>query len=459
MSDSSNKLPTKSLVIDDEPLINTTLSEYLQELGHIVAAATSASRGTELFNEQKFDFVFLDINLPHTSGIKLLENFKRLDAEVIIIMISAIHDVEMVVKCIQMGAYDYLVKPIVDLNQIQIRINKALREKAIIQENRLLKQELSQAGKLSELVGESPLMRKLNDLIRAVAPYNSTVLVTGESGTGKELVARAIHKLSNRSTSKFIAVNCGSIPTTLLESTLFGHEKGAFTGATNDKIGLLEESHQGSIFLDEITETSPEFQVQLLRVLETGQIRRVGSTKNIELDLRVIAATNQNIEQCIKDGKFRADLYYRLNVFQIIVPALRERKDDIPLIVHFHVKRLSKKLARKCPDITKTTLELLMTYDWPGNIRELVNVLEYAMINSSNNIIHPNDLPRSIVTPKIPNAMNIKSVKYKQAVEQFDRNYFTELLGQSKGNISQAARVAGFSRQHLHQILKKLNIR
>jgi DNA-binding NtrC family response regulator len=306
-------------------------------------------------------------------------------------------------------------------------------------------------------------MKKVADMIRAVAQYDTTVLLSGESGTGKEVAARTIHNYSHRSSKPFVAVNCGSIAASLLESTLFGYEKGAFTGATSRKIGLFEESNHGTIFLDEITETSLEFQVQLLRVLENNRIRRVGGTQEIELDLRVIAATNQDIEQLIEKGKFREDLYYRLKVFHIVLPPLRERKEDIPAIADYHLKRLSKKMGKENVLLSPAVLELFKKYYWKGNIRELANTIENSLIICRGNEIMPEDLPPEIQEIQIDNKSQPSPVEYStdyhRAKMDFDRQYFSNLLQQTKGNVSKAARIAGLSRQHFHLKIKKLGIK
>ncbi|MCF6239056.1 MAG: sigma-54 dependent transcriptional regulator, partial [Candidatus Marinimicrobia bacterium] len=302
--------------------------------------------------------------------------------------------------------------------------------------------------------------QRILEKIRTVADYNTTVLLTGESGTGKEVAARLVHSQSRNAKGSFIPINCGSIPGTLLESTLFGHEKGSFTGATERRSGVFEESHNGTIFLDEITETTPEFQIQLLRVLETSAIRRVGGTVEIPLKLRVVAATNQNIEELVKVGRFREDLYFRLNVFHIEIPPLRDRREDLPVIIEYHLKRLSDAMGKTVNRIAPKAFQVFNTYNWPGNIRELVNVLENAMIMCKDDSISVSDLPSHLLhgnsSMTFQHEQQIES--YADAKEEFEKIYFQALLQQADLNISRAAQSAGLSRQHLHLKFKKLGI-
>lgn len=345
------------------------------------------------------------------------------------------------------------------MNQIKIRVDRAFSEHRIRQENEALRRELIIQGGIPEIRSNSVSMKEVLAMIHTVAEYDTTVLLSGESGTGKEVAARTIHRYSRRSSGPFIAVNCGAVPETLLESTLFGHEKGAFTGATKRKTGLFEESNHGIIFLDEITETHPDFQVQLLRVMENGRIRRVGGTGEIELDLRIIAATNQDIKAMVDQGDFREDLFYRLNVFHIVMPPLRERREDIPVIADYELGRLSKKIDKPKPRLSPDVLDIFARYTWQGNIRELANVLENAMIMCQGEEITPADLPDQLPAGhEAGEPSSRESHDYQNAKEDFERHYFSGLLDQADGNVSQAARLAGLSRQHLHQKIKELGI-
>jgi len=448
------------LIVDDEPDITHLFENFLTDLGYDISTATEPEEAIELFEKEDFDVAVLDINMPRISGLKLLEQFKQTSPQLIVIMVSAIQDTDIVVKCIQHGAYDYLAKPIIDLNQLQIRISRGLSEKRIRSENIALKKELKRHTDFLEIEAQSAVMQRILEKISTVADYNTTVLLTGESGTGKEVAARLVHQQSRNSKGQFIPINCGSIPGTLLESTLFGHEKGSFTGANERKKGVFEESHNGTIFLDEITETTPEFQIQLLRVLETSTVRRVGGNTEIPLNLRVVAATNQDIEQLVKQGRFREDLYFRLNVFHIEIPPLRERKEDLPVIIEYHLKRLSSAMGKKVTRIAPKALQIFNTYEWPGNIRELVNVLENAMIMCKDDTISVSDLPTHLLSGGSTMVLNQNNQvdNYADAKEEFERIYFQALLQQAELNISKAAQIAGLSRQHLHLKLKKLGI-
>jgi len=447
------------LIVDDEPDITHLFENFLSDLGYDISTATEPEEAIELFEKEDFDVAVLDINMPRISGLKLLEQFKQTNPQLIVIMVSAIQDTDIVVKCIQHGAYDYLAKPIIDLNQLQIRISRGLSEKRIRSENIALKKELKRHTDFLEIEAHSAVMQRILEKISTVADYNTTVLLTGESGTGKEVAARLVHQQSRKSGS-FIPINCGSIPGTLLESTLFGHEKGSFTGANERKKGVFEESDNGTIFLDEITETTPEFQIQLLRVLETNSIRRVGGNVEIPLKLRVVAATNQNIAELVKMGRFREDLYFRLNVFHIEIPPLRDRREDLPVIIEYHLKRLSKAMGKDVTRIAPKALQIFNTHDWPGNIRELVNVLENAMIMCKGDAISVADLPTHLLSGGSSMVLNQNNQveSYADAKEEFERIYFQALLQQAEMNISKAAQSAGLSRQHLHLKLKKLGI-
>ena len=457
---SMQKNHARVLIVDDEPDITHLFENFLSDLGYDISTATEPEEAIELFEKEDFDVAVLDINMPRISGLKLLEQFKQTNPQLIVIMVSAIQDTDIVVKCIQHGAYDYLAKPIIDLNQLQIRISRGLSEKRIRSENIALKKELKRHTDFLEIEAHSAVMQKILEKISTVADYNTTVLLTGESGTGKEVAARLVHQQSRNNRGSFIPINCGSIPGTLLESTLFGHEKGSFTGANERKKGVFEESHNGTIFLDEITETTPEFQIQLLRVLETSTIRRVGGSVEIPLNLRVVAATNQHIDELVKMGRFREDLYFRLNVFHIEIPPLRERREDLPVIIEYHLKRLSSAMGKSVTRIAPKAFQIFNTHDWPGNIRELVNVLENAMIMCKGDSISVSDLPTHLLSGGSSMVLNQNNMfdNYAEAKEEFERIYFQALLQQTELNISKAAQTAGLSRQHLHLKLKKLGI-
>lgn len=446
------------LIVDDDVEILYLLKELLSETGYVTFQARSAKESQVIFSRESIDVVLLDINMPQVSGVTVLENFKKERPDTIIIMISAVRDIDLVVKCMQKGAYDYLVKPIFDLNQVRIRIRNALLERATRRENLALRQNLIKSKGLEKIIGKSAGMVSVMNQIQMVAPHDSTVMIGGASGTGKELIASSIHNLSKRAGGPFIAVNCGSVPAGLLESTLFGHEKGAFTGAAKRNIGLFEQSNHGTIFLDEITETSPDFQVRLLRVLETGSIRRVGGSEEILLDLRILAATNKDIAEMVDRKEFREDLYYRLNVFAIRIPELKERKEDIVLLTDYYLKTLIEKMKVNPKKINPEVYNIFQAYPWPGNVRELINTLESAIIRCEGEKIEIHNLPDNFKPYRSLAAAGKLLKDYKESLTDFEYEYFSELLIQTNGNITKAAERAGISRQHFHKKMKILNL-
>jgi len=353
---------TKILVVDDDKEIVNLFHEFLSVNRYSVTTAISANEAINLCRINTYDAVLLDINMPRVSGLTALNTILDETPNQVVIMISAIHDVDMVVKCIKIGACDFIVKPIVDLGQIPLRIDHAIENVAIKRENVQLKRDLIKHTGIPSLNSKSPKMNAVQERVQTVAEYDTTVFITGDSGTGKEIAAKTIHKLSNRNNKPFVAVNCSAIPATLLESTLFGLEPGSFTGANTRKIGLFEESNNGTIFLDEITETSSAFQVRLLRVLEENRIRRVGGDKEIPLNLRIIAASNQNMEEAIKTETFRMDLYYRLNVFSISIPSLMERSEDIPSIAEYHINRFAQNMGKTPNTLSPEVLKVLCSH-------------------------------------------------------------------------------------------------
>ncbi len=450
---------TKILVVDDDKEIVNLFHEFLSVNRYSVTTAISANEAINLCRINTYDAVLLDINMPRVSGLAALNTILDETPNQVVIMISAIHDVDMVVKCIKIGACDFIVKPIVDLGQIPLRIDHAIENVAIKRENVQLKRDLIKHTGIPSLNSKSPKMITVQERIQTVAEYDTTVFITGKSGTGKEIAAKTIHQLSNRSNKPFVAVNCSAIPATLLESTLFGHEPGSFTGANTRKIGLFEESNNGTIFLDEITETSSAFQVRLLRVLEENRIRRVGGDKEIPLNLRIIAASNQNMEDALKNKIFRMDLYYRLNVFSINIPTLIERSEDIPAIAKYHLNCFSQNMGKTPNTLSPEVLKVLCSHTWPGNIRELVNVLENAIIMTRTDEISLESLPQYLIKTQLPSATGIAmDGDYQSAKDNFDRIYYKNLINQTNGNITQAAKLAKVSRQHFHLRLKQLDL-
>ncbi len=379
------------LVVDDEAGMREFLTLFLEREGHRVTCATDGRSALHLLKEQPVDLVISDLKMPRLDGVGLLAGLRELDPALPLIVVTAYASVESAIQAMKLGAYDYIIKPF-KVEELRLIIQKALEVGALRRENRSLKQELHERC-FPGLIGTGPKMQALFDLIQRVAPLSTTVLITGESGTGKERVARAIHAASPRAEKPFLAINCGAIPEPLLESELFGHVKGAFTGAIAHKAGLFEVADGGTVFLDEIGEMSPALQVKLLRVLQEKTFRRVGGTEDIQVDVRLIAATNRDLKEAIARGMFREDLYWRLNVIPIHLPPLRERKEDIPLLAREFLNRFAKAQGREGLSLSPEAMRLLEAYDWPGNIRELENVIERAVALEPSDRLTPASLP------------------------------------------------------------------
>lgn len=383
---------SRILVVDDETSMRQLLEITLRKEGYRVTTARSGSKALEAFEKAPYDLVISDIKMPDMSGVEVLRHVKGVAPETPVIMITAYSSAETAVDALRLGAYDYIAKPF-KVDELKITIKNALEKKQLKEEVVSLKRTLRQKHGLDAILGTSPPMVKLFDLIESVAPTNSTVLITGESGTGKELAARAIHVISARRDQPFVSVNCGAVPETLLESELFGHLKGSFTGATTNHKGLFEVAHNGTILLDEIAEMSTSMQVKLLRVLQEKKIRRIGATEEIEVDARVIAATNKNLEEMVEQKTFREDLYYRLNVIPIHMVPLRERREDIPMLAEHFLTKANRSMNKQIAKISDEAMDLLTKNDWPGNVRELENVIERAVALEPTRMILPERLP------------------------------------------------------------------
>jgi len=389
---------TRVLVIDDELSMREMLTIMLGKEGHEVVTAASRAEAARVLERGPVDLIVTDLRLPDGDGIEILRHVKAAAPETVVVVMTAYSTTETAVAALKLGAHDYLIKPF-DVDELKIVVRNALEKRQLEDENRLLKAELRQKHGLDRLVGASPSMVAAFDMIRTVARTSSTVLITGESGTGKELAARAIHAQSPRQDAAFVSINCGALPETLLESELFGHVKGAFTDAHQAKRGLFEVAHRGTIFLDEIADTPPAMQVKLLRVLQEKQIRRVGGTSEIEVDARVIAASNQSLEELVRDKRFREDLFYRLNVIPLRIPALRERREDIPLLANHFLARLAAEMGKDVRGFSAEALAELEGYAWPGNVRELENVVERAVALETSGQINAVSLPRVVRPP------------------------------------------------------------
>ena len=382
----------KILVVDDERSMRDFLSIMLKKVGYDVTTAVDGEEAVKILHKDIFDLVITDLKMPKVDGLQVLKTVKDLSPDTVVIVITAFASTETTVEAMKEGAYDYITKPFQN-DEMKIRIKKALEKRRLSAENILLKKQLKDRAVFDNIIGKSEKIEKVFELVRKVSDSMSNILIYGESGTGKELIARAIHFNSRKKDKPFVTINCGALPEGLLESELFGHMKGSFTGAVFNKEGLFEVANGGTIFLDEVGETSPAIQVKLLRVLQDKEFKRVGGTKEIKVDVRIITATNRDLSKAVSEGKFREDLYYRLNVIPITLPPLRERTDDIPLLADHFLNKFNKALNKNVKGFSQTTMELFRNYEWRGNVRELENVIERAVALSNSEIITPEYLP------------------------------------------------------------------
>ncbi len=441
------------LIIDDNQEFVDDLDLLLQN-DFDCSGAYSGESGLELLDRKNFDAILLDIELgAGMDGFEFLRRIKEEDISIPVVMITKDQSISTVVRAIKMGAYDYVGKK-PDLAELRVILKGALEESALRKDNKLLREEIHRLT--GELLGESEPINNIRNQIDKLSQTESTVLITGETGTGKELVARHIHKLSARKDKPFVVVNCAAIPKELFESELFGHEKGAFTGALKRKIGKFELADGGTIFLDEIGELENSVQAKLLRVLQEKRFERVGGDENLSVDVRVIAATNKDLEDQTEKGEFRSDLYFRLNVTRIQIPPLRERRQDIPLLAKEFIRKKSEELKKGVKVISQGAIDVLISYDWPGNVRELENLIENAIIYSENDTLSK-DLFPSLLT-NFSTFTNYEAAK-QDALERFQREYVSAILRLANGNITQAAERMGISRQGLQKMIKNLGIR
>ncbi len=440
------------LVVDDEETIRQSLRGILTDEGLEVVTAKDGNEALEKVAEELPDLVLLDIWMPGSDGVDVLKRLKEDYPHLQVVMISGHGTIDTAVKAIKLGAYDFIEKPL-SLEKILLTVNNAITFHQLSEENRLLRTKTE--GPI-EPTGNSEAIGKLKRQIETVAPTNAWVLITGENGTGKELVARAIHRRSQRSSRPFVEVNCAAIPEELIESELFGHEKGSFTGAYCKKRGKFDLAHEGTLFLDEIGDMGLKTQAKILRILQEQKFERVGGTKTIEVDVRVIAATNKDLEQEMKKGTFREDLYYRLNVIPIEVPPLRERLDDIPLLVEEFLQDFSTESRSVKKEMAPDALELLMGYSWPGNVRELRNMIERLVILTPGEAITAADIPDSLKAKVKPDkrAALFAFSSLKEARNCFEREFILRKLSENNGNISQTAQIIGVERSHLHKKIK-----
>ena len=446
----------KILIIDDEDSMRHMLSIILKKEGYDAVSAESGRQAIKILEKEDFDFILCDIRMPEMSGMEFLKTITSLAPDhwsltPVVIMMSAYGAIDTAIECMKLGAYDYISKPF-KTDEIILTLKKAEERERLKRENTRFKHIAEQEYDLKNIITEDKQLLEIFKLIKKVADYNTTVLITGESGTGKELIARAIHYYGKRKDKLFVAVNCGAIPAALLESELFGHVKGAFTDAVRNKPGLFEEADAGTMFLDEIGELPKELQVKLLRVIQEGEIRRVGDSKSKKIDVRIIAATARDLSEEIKKGSFREDLFYRLNVVNINLPPLRERKGDIPTLARHFLKIYSDKFGKPLKGIDKEAMDAISSYQWPGNVRELENVMERAVILEDADVIKTDSLP--FVNPPSPMGTDLKSVpmgniSIKKAEETLERELIKKALGMTNGNKTKAAELLEISHRAL----------
>jgi len=445
------KQTPKILVVDDEKIVRESLFHWFEDEGYSVDTAEDAIDALKQFDKNKYDLILLDMKMPGMSGLELLSKIKEIDNDSIVIIITAFASVPTAIKALKEGAYDYVTKP-VDPDELNNLVKNAIEQKSLKDENYLLKNKIEQMIIPENLIGESEEMRKIFELINTVSPTDTTVMIRGESGTGKEIVAKAIHLNSKRKYFPIITVNCGAIAESLLESELFGHEKGAFTGANYKRKGKFEMANGGTIFLDEIGTLSLKMQVELLRIIETKKFTRVGGNDTIKSDFRVIAATNEALEELVKEGRFREDLYYRLNVFSILIPPLRKRRKDItPLTYHF-LNKFSTAMNKNVTNISDEAMNFLCDYEWKGNVRELENAIERAVVVGKGDTIELIDLPF------YSNNANDSDTKIS-TLSEVEKKYIEKTLIQNNWNINKCAGILGIERATLYNKISKYGLK
>ncbi|HTI52230.1 MAG TPA: sigma-54 dependent transcriptional regulator [Planctomycetaceae bacterium] len=449
------------LLVDDDTFILEAMAEYLRSAGHRVETARSCKDACARIGEYRFDVVLCDVNLPDADGFQVLEYTRQRSPEAAVILLTGFGTIENAVEAIRLGAFDYLSKPVID-DELNFTIQRALGQRRIIEENRHLKAQLDQRFGLGNIIGRDYKMVKMFDLIESVADTRTTVLILGESGTGKTMTARAVHQLSSRREKPFVEVACGALPDTLLESELFGHMAGSFTGAVHDKIGKFLQANGGTIFLDEIATASPSLQVKLLRVLQDREFEPVGGNKTHKVDIRLILATNSDLEARVACGEFRQDLYYRINVITLTQPPLRERIGDIPLLLEHYLGEFRKQTEKTVTGFNEQAVQMLQRYHWPGNVRELVNVVERAVVLTKRTIIGIEDLPegvrRGAATPEALLARGGGAPNLKSALASPERQIILDALENNGWNRQDTAEMLGINRTTLYKKMKKYGI-
>ncbi len=447
------------LIIDDEQTQREVLTGYLKKKGYHLLSADSGEEGIRLIKENMVDIVLSDYKMPDKTGMEVLEEVKGINPEISFVMITAYSTVENAVKAMRLGAYDYLSKP-VDLDELDMMIEKITEHRNLKSEIQNLKSQLREKHKLTSIVSQSPKMEEVLSIVSRAADSNASILITGENGTGKEVVAKAVHYISPRKDGPFVAVNIPALSENLLESELFGHEKGSFTGADKMRKGRFEIADGGTIFLDEIGDIPPAMQVKLLRVLQEREIERVGGTEKIPVNVRIISATNKNLEQKIKEGIFREDLFYRLNIVTIFIPPLRERKEDILPMIEFFINKYSVQNNKSGMEISKEAADSLLKYNFPGNVRELENIIERAVVLSRSSLITISDLPMNVRGFKDEVAsVTIEDETMNDKIEALEKTMIYDALAKMNGNQTQAGKLLGITERNLRYKMKKYNIK
>ncbi|MCA9041392.1 MAG: sigma-54-dependent Fis family transcriptional regulator [Planctomycetaceae bacterium] len=448
------------LIVDDDKHICDAMADYLRSLGYRTDTAFTCQEGIDRLEESRFDAVICDVNLPDQDGFQLLEFGVENKPETAIILLTGYGTIESAIEAIRMGAFDYLTKPVID-EELHLTIQRALSRKEIVEENKNLRSRLDEKYGLHNIIGHDYKMVRMFDVIESVADTRATVLILGENGTGKTITARAIHQLSNRKNKPFVEVACGALPENLLESELFGHVKGSFTGATSDKIGKFLQADGGTLFLDEIATASPSLQVKLLRVLQDKEFEPVGSTQTHKVDVRLVFATNSDLEEMVRKGEFRQDLYYRLNVISVTQPPLRERISDIPLLIDHYLQVMNEQNGKSVARFDDQAMQLLKSYSWPGNVRELVNVIERAVVLSKGDVIHAFELPENLHDESSLagySANLTESGSLKTAMAAPERQIIIEALDANGWNRQETAKMLGINRTTLYKKMKKYDI-
>jgi DNA-binding NtrC family response regulator len=440
----------KILIVDDELIVRESLGGWLARDGHKVDKAASGEEALDKCRDTRYDILLLDIKMEGLSGLEVLKRVKESDPDVTVVMITAFGSIPSAIEAMKNGAYEYLLKPF-DPDELMVLIEKIMKRQAEIRETQFLREQYKERTRFESMIGQSKGLQAVFDLIERIAPTDSTVLIKGETGTGKGLAAKAIHTKSRRSQGPFVPVNCGGFPEHLLESELFGYQKGAFTDAKMTKKGRIELAHGGTLLLDEIGEISMRMQIDLLRVLEDRVFYRIGGTQPIEADFRIIAATNKDLEKAISEGKFREDLYYRLNVISFIMPPLREHKEDIPLLAEYFLHRFARETNKPVDQIGRETLDEMMLYDWPGNVRELGNAIERAVVVGRSRKILPQDLP--IFRPQFV------SVPSGRTLREVEIAHLVSVLNETDWNISRSAEILAIDRSTLYDKIRRYEIR